>query len=517
LHFLPSFNLIPPVDLQSTLSIANTRSIVGAVLHLARIEAEGNIQLRRSRRATQTLSGAVRSVCKLALASAALASAIGCGNNYRPVVSAINPVGPSAQPQKFAVVISNTGTTANPTPGLVTFVDFSGDTVLITAQVGVNPYYLILNSGGNTGFSLNSDHTLTSFDISTSLLQSQILQTTLLPGANPVSIFPEGTNTYVTDPGLSAISQFVGQPLNLQQELSIDPAFTPIYVAGIASAPRVYALNQAKNGGPGQVSTIETASNTIDPTPIPVGRGPVYGVMTADARRAFIMNQTDGTVSVINAQTNALDVLPVGATNPITVGTAPLWADFAPTRNELVVANAGSGTNPGSVSIISIPLCSATTQPGNPNCDLNNPVDAIGFGTTLATVPTGINTVMVSVLQDGTRAYVANAGDLSLPCGLPPAVPGVSTVCSVSVVNLTTNTLIQTLYSLPDGQCTATKTPTLCGHPAYIAATTGTPTGKVYIVSKDSQFMSVIRTDTDTVNGIIPLQGKGVSVRVTQP
>ncbi len=77
-------------------------------------------------------------------------------------------------------------------PGLVTFVDFSGDTVLVTANIGVDPYYLILNSGGNTGFTLNSDHTLTTFDISTSLLQSQILQTTLLPGANPVSIFPAG-------------------------------------------------------------------------------------------------------------------------------------------------------------------------------------------------------------------------------------------------------------------------------------------------------------------------------------
>ena len=29
--------------------------------------------------------------------------------------------------------------------------------------------------------------------------------------------------------------------------------------------------------------------------------------MTPDARRAFILNQTDGTVSVINAQNNALD------------------------------------------------------------------------------------------------------------------------------------------------------------------------------------------------------------------
>jgi DNA-binding beta-propeller fold protein YncE len=490
-------------------------------LHLARIEAEGNAQSRPHRRAFSSVTQALRSASRLALAAAILGSVAGCGNTYRPVVSAINPVGPAAQPQKFAVVISTTGTPTNPTPGLVTFVDFSGDTVLITASIGVDPYYLVLNSGGQTGFTLNSDHTLTTFDIDTALLSSSILQTTLLPNANPASIFPEGANTYVSDPGLNVVSQFSGQPLNLQQQLTIDPAFTPIYVVGVASAPRVYAIGQRKNGGPGQVSTIETSSNTIDPNPIPVGRGPVYGVMTGDAKRAFILNQTDGTVSVINAQTNQLDIVPVGATNPITVGTSPLWADFAPTRNEMVVANGGDGVNSGSASIISIPLCSAAALPTNPNCDPNNPVDAIGFGTVLATVPTGINSVMVSVLQDGTRAYVANQGDLNLPCALPPAVPGTSTVCSVSIINLTTNTLIQTLYSLPDNACAGNAAknlpPTLCGHPTYIAATTGSPTGKVYVVSKDSQFMSVIRTDTDAFDTSVPLQGKGVSVRVTQP
>jgi len=482
-------------------------------LHLARIEVKRNNQSRPHRRSVLSLA---RAASGIALAAAALVSATGCGNTYRPVVTAINPVGPAAQPQKFAVVISSTGTPSNPTPGLVTFVDFSGDTILITANIGVDPYYLVLNSGGTTGYTLNSDHTLTTFDIDTSLLQSNILQTTLLPGANPVSIFPEGTSTYVTDQGLNVISQFTGQPLNLQQQLSINPAFSPIYVAGIAGAPRVYVISQRVGGGLGQVSTIETTSNTIDPNPIPVGQGPVYGVMTADARRAFIMNQTDGTVSVINAQTNQLDILPVGATNPIVVGASPLWADFAPTRNEMVVANAGNGVTPGSVSIISIPLCSSTALPSNPNCDPNNPVDAVGFGTVLATVPVGINPRMVGVLQDGTRAYVVNSGDPSLPCTTTPATAGVvSTPCTVSVVNLTTNTVTATIPIPTNPGSPATLVTN--GHPNYIAVTTGTPTGKVYVTSPDSNIMTVIRTDTDTVDTTVPLQGKGVSVRMTQP
>ena len=488
-------------------------------MHLARIEAEGNTQSRPHWRAVRSAAQALRSPFRFALGSAALAFAIGCGNTYRPVVSAINPVGPAVQPQKFAVAISTTGTTANPTPGLVTFVDVFGDSVLITDPIGVNPYYLILNSGGTTGFTLNSDHTLTSFGVSTTLLPSQILQTTLLPGANPASIFPDGTNTYVSDPTVNiaqgVISQFTGQPPTLQQQLAIPAPFTPIYVVGISGAPRVYAITPSATGGQGQVSTIETTSNTIDPTPIPVGHGPVYGVMTADARRAFIMNQTDGTVSVINAQTNQLDIVPIGATNPISVGISPLWADFAPALNEMVVANAGDGVHQGSVSIISIPLCSANALPSNPNCDLNNPVDAVGFGTVLATVPVGINPRMIAVLQDTTnsRAYVVNGGNPNLPCAAPTAAQPLGN-CTVSVINLTSNTVTATI---PIPLSILPSSPILNGHPNYIAVTNGTPTGKVYVTSPESNFMTVIRTDIDALDLTIPLQGNGISVRVTLP
>jgi len=54
------------------------------------------------------------------------------------------------------------------------------------------------------------------------------------------------------------------------------------------------------------------------------------------------------------------------------------------------------------------------------------------------------------------------------------------------------------------------------GHPIYIASTDAVPTGKVYVVCKDSQLMTVIETDTDGFDTTIPLQGYGVSVRTSQ-
>lgn len=434
-------------------------------------------------------------------AAAGLAACVGalagCGNAYRPVQATIVPVGPAGQPTKYAVAVSSPSPTSN---GLMTLVDFSGDTVLDTVNLGVNPYYLVLNSSGTTGYTLNSDKTVTSFDINTSLISSQVLETTLPTGSNPVSLLATASATYISDVGVGAIDQTTGAPPALRQSLPVGTGYTPIYVVGLSSAPRAYALAQATSGGVGEAVAIETSANTISAT-LPVGRSPVYGVMTSDGRRAFVMNQTDGTVSVINSQTNTLDT-PIST---IAVGARPVWADIAAGLNELVIANEGNGTTtPGSVTLISIPLCSATTLPTNPNCDPTNPVDATSFGTIVATVPVGINPIMVSVLSDQTRAYVANAGNPNLPCAANGvAVAGVSTTCTVSVVNLSTNTVTATIP--------------INGHPAYIATSASSPTGKVYVVCKDSQVMTVIKTETDTVSTTIPLQGYGVSVRVTAP
>jgi hypothetical protein len=177
-------------------------------------------------------------------------------------------------------------------------------------------------------------------------------------------------------------------------------------------------------------------------------------------------------------------------TSTIPVGTRPVWADLASGLDELVVANEGDGTNPGSVTIINVPLCSATALPSNPNCNASNPIDATSFGSVQATVRVGVNPIMVSVLSDYTRAYVMNAGNST-------------TLGSVSVVNLLSNTVTATIP--------------INGHPVWIASTNATPTGKVYVVCGDSQVMTVIETDTDSVDTTIPLQGYGVSVRMTAP
>ena len=432
-----------------------------------------------------------------AVIASVAALAAGCGNTYRPVLASIGITGPAGQPTKYVIAVSSPSPTAN---GLMTMVDFSGDTVLVTTAMGVNPYYLNLDSSGTFGYTLNSDKSVTSFQINTQLIASQVQESTLPVGTNPVSLFATPNATYISDPGVAATDELTGNPPGLQQLLPAPAGFSPVYVVGRSSSSRLYSLAQSTGGAPGIAQAIETSAGNAISTTITVGRAPIYGVMTADNRRAFVMNQGDNTVSVINAQANALDT----KISSIPVGTQPLWADLATGLDELVVLNRGTGTAPGSVSVISIPLCSSQALPTNPNCDPNNPVDAATFGQVVATVPVGINPIMVSVLGDLTRAYVANAGDPTLPCASDGvAVPGRFTTCTVSVVNLTSNTVTATIP--------------INGHPAWIASASSQPTGKVYVVCKDSQVMTVIKTDSDRVWTTIPLQGFGVNVRVNLP
>jgi DNA-binding beta-propeller fold protein YncE len=148
-----------------------------------------------------------------------------------------------------------------------------------------------------------------------------------------------------------------------------------------------------------------------------------------------------------------------------------VYAAYYPATAVLVTANYDSGT----ISFISVPL----DQYGN---------DAAGFGTVLATTSVGSYPAAVSILGDGSRAYVVLQGDPT----------NVSATGAVAVVNMTSFNL-QSTIAVP-------------GHPRSIASTYNNPEGKVYVVAPDSQLVTILRTDTDTISAQLQLQGCGVDV-----
>ncbi|MDE1161528.1 MAG: YncE family protein [Acidobacteriaceae bacterium] len=462
--------------------------------------------------------GATRSRAKISSAAcgsmlAALLLA-GCGNNYRPVVTGTSPVGPASQPVKYAVAVSDPGSSQS---GLVTFVDFSGDTVITQPAVQTAPNYIVLNGSAETtasyGYTINAAGTLSEFGVSSpnTLLTSQILTSTLPTTATPtniasISLLNSTGTVFVPEVGANLLASLTttGQ---LVQEIAT-PA-RPQYIVGMNSTPRIYVLNA--NNTASSIEANATTGLTLTSN-ITVGTNPVYGIMTSDLRRAFVVNKGSQTVSVINVVNNALDSTTPTITIPTVtdsggnnISTNPVWADINPLTNELVVLSAGDGTHGGMVSVFNIPLCSAAAQASNPTCNADNPVDGTNFGTLVSTVPVGVNPTQLQVLRDSTtpRAYVANSGNGS-------------TNGSVSVVNLNTGVVSATIPTVADS--TTLSTPSIFGvHPSTLAVTTGSPTGKVYVTSTDSRYLTIIETDDDTVFTHAPIYGTGVRVVVTAP
>ncbi len=447
----------------------------------------------------------------------AAALVAGCGSTYRPVVTPIGSSGPPAQPiGAYAVVVSAPSPT---TAGIATVIDYSGDTVLAYAPIGPGPSVFTLTESGTTGYTVNSDGTLSNIPISSQLQAKQITYSTLssasqpAPPHPPVNMFSSVNGLWGADLTGNYADVFTGSPVAFH--LAIPVATTPVMIAGPPSTgQRNYAISQdfddfisgsspngvACNISPttapvnGEADGIEISSLTLS-SQIPVGLCPVYAVQSPDNRRLFVLNRGSGTVTVINSQDNTPDsCTPFQNQNghwitchpSIALPAGPVYAEFSAATQQLVVANYDSNT----ISIIDVSLDDFGNDFNtyeNNDCTTYAACGAItgGFGT-VYTVPVGNNPASVTVLNDGSRAYTANQTD-----------------GTVTIVNLTSHTVEKTLPVI--------------GHPRTVVSTQNSQFGKVYVASPDSPYITILRTDLDIVDTTILVEGNVVDVRVTSP
>jgi len=422
----------------------------------------------------------------------------GCGSSYRPVITPINPSGPPAQPNAWAVVISSPGSSV---PGIATVIDYSGDTIMVQAPIGPNPFAFTLDSTGSNGYTVNSDGTLTNFQVSQNEPQvKDIHYSTLPPAAQTVGLFSPGTGLWVSDLNQNVIDVLAPSTAAQSFKLAIPVATTPIGVVGLGTiGQHVYAISQnvpfdticntapSSVGANGEADSLETTSFTVS-VRIPLGKCPVYGVESADGRRLFVLNRGSDTITVINSQNNSLDQcvpftnqngqpvtchpsLPLsttaglsGANVPAVAG--PVYAEYIAATQQLIVANYDGGT----VNLIDVSL----DQYGN---------DSPTFGTTF-TIPVGHNPASVTALTDGSRAYTADQTD-----------------GTVHIVNLLSHTVEKVLQ--------------VSGHPRTVVSTSNSLYGKVYVASPDSTFLTILRTDQDIVDTVVLIQGNLIDVRTS--
>jgi len=429
----------------------------------------------------------------LALVIAALID--GCGAGYRPVITPINPSGPAAQPNSLAVVVSQPAPGA---PGVATIIDYSGDTIVAQSPIGVGPLSFTIDQTGSTGYTYNSDGTITNFPVSSNLQQKNVTVTTLPLASVPVNLFSPSSGLWLTDLNGDLADVLTGSPETFK--LSIPVAPTPVMLIGPsligernyvitqgAVASGVDCNNSPRTAPTGEADGIEVANDTIS-SRIPLGRCPVYAIESPDNKRLFVLNRGSDTITVINSQNNTLDActpfvnqngqtvtchpsLPLstssGLSGPHTPAIAgPVYAEYNIATGQLIVANYDGGT----VNVIDVSL----DEFGN---------DSPTFGTTF-TITVGKNPASVTALADGSRAYTANQADQT-----------------VTVVNLTSHTV--------------EKTVPVTGHPRTVASTQNSLFGKVYVAAPDTPYLTIIRTDQDIVDATVLVQGNIMDVRVS--
>lgn len=451
----------------------------------------------------------------------------GCGSNYRPVVTPINPSGPPAQPQSMAVVVSSPSTSS---PGIATIIDYSGDTVVASAPIGPGPLTFTLDAGGSTGYTYNSDGTVTNFPATNQLQQKNVTYSTLPSNAQPVGLFSPSSGLWVADLTGNVADVLSASPETFKLAIPVAP--TPVAIAGGGlGTQHFYSLSLNATGTPsgsalsysdmtcnispssvtqnGEADAMELSSFSVSAR-LPLGKCPVYAIGTNDGRRLFVMNRGSDTVTVINSQLDTLDAcspytnqtgqtvschpcLPLTTAAVVpgdgsssnscaqqtgsilqTDGHAgPVYAEYNVATQQLVVANYDGGT----ISVIDVSL----DQYGN---------DSPTFGTTF-TIKVGNtatpNPASVTVLYDGSRAYTANQND-----GTENG--------TVTIVNLSSHTVEKTLA--------------VVGHPRTVVSTSNSLYGKVYVGSPDTPYLTILRTDQDIVDTTVLVQGNVVDVRV---
>lgn len=206
-----------------------------------------------------------------------------------------------------------------------------------------------------------------------------------------------------------------------------------VFTFGIGHTAYAYITN----GGDGTVSVINTQTNKVVDTII-VGNSTSYITTKVDGTKVYVSNSGTSTVSVINTSSNTV-------TATIPVGRNPDGLCISPDGSKVYVANNGGST----MSVINTASNSVTaTIPG-----LNSP-----WG--------------VAVSTDGSKVYVTNANGNTL-----------------SVIDATSNTIATTVQ--------------VGDIPLYV---TLNPSGKyIYVGNFGDQTISVIDAATNTITATIPV------------
>jgi YVTN family beta-propeller protein len=376
---------------------------------------------------------------------------VGCGETFRPIAIPIVQNGGQPQGLRQAVVLSTAGAGAD---GNTLHVDVSGDTNIGQVSVGRDPVHVALVSSGSTAVVVNrAEASLTLYSAFSPTTAQPATFISLPAGSVPVFAYSNiGAQLFVAESGVNKVGvvTFNGAVSALTTEVTVGS--TPVGLVATPDGTHLFVANK----GDGTISVVDTGRDALLatlPNTIAVGgsasSAPIYLAVNNKGTLVFSVNSGTNNVSIIDTSTDtSVDVA---------VGTSPNFAYFDAVNNKLWVTNAGSS----SVSVINVDVNSATYRSVT-----NIPLAVAGCGSPLGSSASVLNPQLITVLADGSRAYVADYG-----CS------------SVSVINTLSNAITKTI---------------LVGT-APVSIISSPDNTKVYTANSGSGNVSIIQTVNDTV------------------
>jgi YVTN family beta-propeller protein len=225
---------------------------------------------------------------------------------------------PSAYDGAFALV-SNNGATitysnsnANLAPGAV------GGTATFPPQP------VFLNTTQNNAMYVANYNTNSIYAINTA---ANTVSNTVAVGAHPVSLaeLPNGLKLYSANEGDNTVSSLTVQTLtpNAVTIPSGVTLTTPVWVVARGDSQKVYVLTEGSTTIEGQLLTIDTATDTFNPNPLPVGSGANFLYLDIYLNRLYVVNPATSMVYVFSDTGGANDTPVQIAAISFALGTAP--------------------------------------------------------------------------------------------------------------------------------------------------------------------------------------------------
>jgi YVTN family beta-propeller protein len=419
---------------------------------------------------------------------------VACGDVFRPVAVPVTGNPPDPANYHFAMVVSQN---APGSPSTAMQIDVSGDTNVGNAKVGVGPVHaaVLPPSGGRVYVANHVDDSVSVFAPAPACLVSPcpvsstgtVTTISLLAGSKPVFVHStQSSRMYVadfgsTDPVTNAATGNNIAVINTQSNVVsnfIPVPARPVVLAETPNGQKLYSVNQADNSVTPALTPSITPINTVDNStgaPIAGFTTPVWAVTSSDNTAAFVLDGGTGLISVIDTATDTVAAA-IPAAESAGIGANFMFLDRH--LNRLYVTNPAANT----VAIYNAAVTNIATA---------TPPKLM----TLVALPAGAtNPVMVTALQDGTKAYVVSH-----------QVAGSTLNAEVTVVRTSDNTVVGSpirlgavnLAAVPAGSLATCQDPTLTRFRTSIASSVDS--SRVYVPVCDAGRTFMIRTSNNTI------------------